>query len=108
MANKTLREAKWFWEDYNGVAWNNVAVANSGKEGLGSYVYLKDKKKPKSLFYHYQVTGIDANDYLLDSVKFVLIIREFKENENYERRKSVFEFLDLGLLTTQTAKVVDA
>ena len=90
MANKTLREAKWFWEDYNGVAWNNVAVANSGKEGLGSYVYLKDKKKPKSLFYHYQVTGIDANDYLLDSVKFVLIIREFKENENYFPTLKVF------------------
>ena len=86
MAKKILKKAKWFWEDYVGAKWNNVQVANSG-EGLGSYVHPQGKNsksqyKPKSLFYHYQVTGIDSSKYKLDNVYFVLIIRKFKPSEN--------------------------
>ena len=59
MAKKILRKAQWFWEDYVGAKWNNVQVANSGEEGLGSYVHPQGKNsksqyRPKSLFYHYQ------------------------------------------------------
>lgn len=87
MAKKILRKAQWFWEDYVGAKWNNVQVANSGEEGLGSYVHPQGKNsksqyKPKSLFYHYQVTGIDSSKYKLDNVYFVLIIRRFKPSEN--------------------------
>lgn len=87
MAKKILRKAQWFWEDYVGAKWNNVQVANSGEEGLGSYVHPQGKNsksqyKPKSLFYHYQVTGIDSSKYKLDNVYFVLIIRKFKPSEN--------------------------
>ena len=87
MAKKILRKAQWFWEDYVGAKWNNVQVANSGEEGLGSYVHPQGKGsksayRPKSLFYHYQVTGIDSSKYKLDNVYFVLIIRKFKPSEN--------------------------
>lgn len=87
MAKKILRKAHWFWEDYVGAKWNNVQAANSGEEGLGSYVHPQGKNsksqyKPKSLFYHYQLTGIDSSKYKLDSVYFVLIIRRFKPSEN--------------------------
>ena len=87
MAKKTLKKAQWFWEDYVGAKWNNVQVANSGEEGLGSYVHPQGKNsksqyRPKSLFYHYQVTGIDSSKYKLDNVYFVLIIRKFKPSEN--------------------------
>lgn len=86
MAKKILKKAQWFWEDYVGAKWNNVQVANSG-EGLGSYVHPQGKNsksqyRPKSLFYHYQVTGIDSSKYKLDNVYFVLIIRRFKPSEN--------------------------
>ena len=90
MAVKKLLKAKWFWQDYDGTAWNNVEYANSGEEGLGSYVYPKGYKKPKSLFYHYQMTGIDESQYKLDNVKFILIIRAFKEKEHYFPTVKVF------------------
>lgn len=87
MPKKIIRKSTWFWEDYVGAKWNNVQVANSGEEGLGSYVHPQGKNsksqyRPKSLFYHYQVTGIDSNKYKLDNVYFVLIIRKFKPSEN--------------------------
>lgn len=87
MPQKIIRKSTWFWEDYVGAKWNNVQVANSGEEGLGSYVHPQGKNsksqyKPKSLFYHYQLTGIDSSKYKLDSVYFVLIIRRFKPSEN--------------------------
>ena len=82
MAQKNILKAKWFWQDYNGTSWNNVQYANSGEEGLGSYVYPKGHNRPKSLFYHYQVSGLDANKHKLDKVEFVIIIRKFKESEN--------------------------
>ncbi len=86
MAQKILRKAKWFWEDYVGAKWNNVNVANTG-EGLGAYCYpqgknSKSKYKPKSLFYHYQVTGIDSNKYKIDDVRFVIILRKFNPQHN--------------------------
>ena len=87
MPKKIIRKSTWFWEDYVGAKWNNVQAANSGEEGLGSYVHPQGKNsksqyKPKSLFYHYQLTGIDSSKYKLDSVYFVLIIRRFKPSEN--------------------------
>ena len=86
MSKKTLRKARWFWEDYVGVKWKNVKVANTG-EGLGAYAYVQDKNsksqyKPKSLFYHYQVGGIDSSKHKLDKVSFVLVIRKFNPKEN--------------------------
>ena len=86
MAQKILRKAQWFWEDYVGAKWKNVEVANTG-EGLGAYCYIQGKNsksqyKPKSLFYHYQVTGIDSTKYKIDSVNFVLVIRKFNQKEN--------------------------
>jgi len=86
MAQKILRKAKWFWEDYVGAKWKNVDVANTG-EGLGAYCYVqgsnsKSQYKPKSLFYHYQVTGIDSTKYKIDSVNFVLVIRKFNQKQN--------------------------
>ena len=64
MPQKIIRKSTWFWEDYVGAKWKNVDVANTG-EGLGAYCYVQGKNsqsqyKPKSLFYHYQVTGIDS------------------------------------------------
>ena len=41
MAKKTLKKAKWFWQDYPGTNWNNVEAANSGEEGLAAYAYPK-------------------------------------------------------------------
>ena len=90
MAQKNILKAQWFWQDYNGTAWNNVQYANSGEEGLGSYVYPKGKSRPKSLFYHYQVSGIDSTKHKLDKVEFVIIIRKFKESENYLPTIKVF------------------
>ena len=86
MTKKTLRKARWFWEDYVGVKWKNVNVANTG-EGLGAYAYVQGKNsksqyKPKSLFYHYQVGGIDSSKHKLDKVSFVLVIRKFNPKEN--------------------------
>ena len=86
MAQKILRKAQWFWEDYVGAKWKNVEVANTG-EGLGAYCYIQGKNsksqyKPKSLFYHYQVTNIDSTKYKIDSVNFVLVIRKFNQKEN--------------------------
>ena len=82
MAQKVIRKAKWFWQDYAGTNWNNVEWANSGEEGLGSYVYPQGYSKPRSLFYHYQVKDIDSNKYKLDSVQFVIVIRKFNGKEN--------------------------
>ena len=90
MAQKNILKAKWFWQDYSGTSWNNVQYANTGEEGLGSYVYPKGHNRPKSLFYHYQVSGLDANKHKLDKVEFVLIIRRFKESENYLPSIKVF------------------
>lgn len=86
MAQKILHYATWFWQDYTGASWNNVEVANGG-EGLGSYVYPQGKNsksqyKPKSLFYHYRVGGLDASKHKIDDVKFRLFIRKFNPNEN--------------------------
>lgn len=81
MAKKTLKKAKWFWQDYPGTNWNNVRAANSGEEGLAAYVYPKGSK-PRSLFYHYQFSGVDSSKYKLDKVEFVLYIGKFKESEN--------------------------
>ena len=86
MTKKTLKKAKWFWEDYVGIKWKNLKVANTG-EGLGAYAYVQGKNsksyyRPKSLFYHYQVKGIDSSTQKLDKVEFVLVLRKFKENEN--------------------------
>ena len=82
MAQKIIKKAKWFWQDYAGTNWNNVEWANSGEEGLGSYVYPQGHSRPRSLFYHYQVKDIDSNKYKLDSVQFVIMIRKFNEKEN--------------------------
>ena len=86
MPKKIIRKSTWFWEDYVGAKWKNVAAANTG-DGLGAYCYVqgknsKSKYKPKSLFYHYQVTGINANKYKIDSVNFVLVIRKFNKKQN--------------------------
>ena len=86
MPRKIIRKSNWFWEDYVGAKWKNVAAANTG-DGLGAYCYVqgknsKSKYKPKSLFYHYQVTGINANKYKIDSVNFVLVIRKFNRKKN--------------------------
>lgn len=86
MPQKIIRKSTWFWEDYVGAKWKNVDVANTG-EGLGAYCYVqgsnsKSQYKPKSLFYHYQVTGIDSTKYKIDSVNFVLVIRKFNQKQN--------------------------
>lgn len=86
MTNKTLYKAQWFWQDYVGAKWQNLEWANTG-DNHASHVYPQGKNsksqyKPKSLFYHYQMTGIDANKYKLDSVNFVLVIGKFNTNSN--------------------------
>ena len=86
MTNKTLYKAQWLWQDYTGAKWQNLSWANTGDDHA-SYVYpqgrnSKSSYKPKSLFYHYQMTGIDANKYKLDSVNFVLVIGKFNINSN--------------------------
>lgn len=86
MAQKILKKAQWFWEDYVGAKWKNVEVANTG-DNKGAYCYVQGKNsksqyKPKSLFYHYQVTGIDSTKYKIDTVNFVLVIRKFNQKQN--------------------------
>ena len=46
-----------------------------GKNSTSSY-------RPKSLFYHYQVAGIDSDTYKIDSVNFVLVIGKFNTKSN--------------------------
>lgn len=86
MANKTLYKARWLWQDYTGAKWQNLSWANTGDDHA-SYVYPQGKNsksayRPKSLFYHYQVTGIDANKYKIDSVQFVIITGKFNNRSN--------------------------
>ena len=86
MAKKILRKAHWFWEDYVGARWNNVNAGNTG-DNKGAYCYVqgknsKSKYKPKSLFYHYQVRGINSTKYKVDTVNFVLVIRKFNRKQN--------------------------
>src|SRR5574344_2007029 len=86
MPQKIIRKSTWFWEDYVGAKWNNVHAGNTG-DGLGAYCYpqgknSKSKYKPKSLFYHYQVTGIDSSKYKIDDVRFVIILRKFNPKHN--------------------------
>ena len=81
MTSKTLYKAGWLWQDYTGAKWQNLSWANTG-DNHASYVYPQGKGsksayRPKSLFYHYQVTGIDTDKYQLDSVKFILVIGKF-------------------------------
>ena len=86
MANKTLYSAQWLWQDYTGAKWQNLSWANTG-DSHASYVYPQGKNsksayKPKSLFYHYQMTGIDSSKHKLDSVNFVLVIGKFNIKYN--------------------------
>lgn len=86
MSNKTLYKAGWLWQDYVGAKWENLHWANTGDNHAG-YVYpqgkgSKSSYRPKSLFYHYQVTGIDANKHKIDSVNFVLVIGKFNTKSN--------------------------
>lgn len=86
MASKTLKKAQWLWQDYVGAKWQELHWANTGDDHA-SYVYpqgkgSKSSYRPKSLFYHYQVTGIDANKYKIDKVDFVIITGKFNKNSN--------------------------
>lgn len=86
MTNKTLYKAQWFWQDYVGAKWQNLEWGNTG-DNKATYVYPQGKNsqsqyKPKSLFYHYQMTGIDSSKYKLDSVNFVLVIGKFNTKSN--------------------------
>ena len=86
MTNKTLYKAQWFWEDYVGKKWEELHWGNTGDnhatichpQGKNS----KSQYKPKSLFWHYQMTGIDKNKYKLDEVSFILVIGKFNTNSN--------------------------
>ena len=86
VARKTLLKAQWLWQDYVGAKWQNLKWGNTG-DNRATYVYPQGKNsqsqyKPKSLFYHYQMKGIDANKYKLDSVNFVLVIGKFNTKSN--------------------------
>lgn len=86
MTNKTLKKAGWLWQDYTGAKWQNLSAGNTG-DSHAAYVYPQGKNstssyRPKSLFYHYQVTGIDSDTYKIDSVNFVLVIGKFNTKSN--------------------------
>ena len=86
MASKTLYKAKWLWQDYTGAKWQNLSWANTG-DNHASYVYpqgkgSKSSYRPKSLFYHYQVSGINADNYKIDKVDFVIITGKFNKKSN--------------------------
>lgn len=79
-------KAQWLWQDYTGAKWQNLKWGNTGDD-KAAYVYPQGKNsqsryKPKSLFYHYQMKGINANKYKLDSVNFVLVIGKFNTKSN--------------------------
>jgi len=86
VAKKTLYKAEWFWEDYVGKKWEELHWGNTGDnhptichpQGRNS----KSAYKPKSLFWHYQMTGIDKSKYKLDEVSFILVIGKFNTNSN--------------------------
>lgn len=78
MASKTVNFAKWLWQDYTGASWEQLSKANSWGTNDTSYCYSKgsDSKsnyRPKSLFYHYQVNGIDSSKYEISSIKFIVV-----------------------------------
>ena len=86
MVQKKMKKAQWLWQDYVGARWNNLEWANTGDD-KASYVYPQGKNsksayRPKSLFYHYQMDGIDGNKYKLDSVKWVLVIGKYNVQKN--------------------------
>lgn len=86
MTNKTLKKAGWLWQDYTGAKWQNLSAGNTG-DSHAAYVYPQGKNstssyRPKSLFYHYQVAGIDSDTYKIDSVNFVLVIGKFNTKSN--------------------------
>ena len=80
MTSKKEKFAKWIWQDYTGAKWNNLTLANTrSMSGDVSYCYpqgynSKSAYRPKSVFYHYQVTGIDPNVYKLNKVTFKLVM----------------------------------
>ena len=78
MASKTVNFAKWLWQDYTGASWEQLSKANSWGTNDASYCYSKgsDSKsnyRPKSLFYHYQIGGIDSSKYEISSIKFIVV-----------------------------------
>ena len=86
MTKKTLHEAQWLWQDYTGAKWQELHWANTG-DYHSSSVYPQGKNsktahKPKSLFYHYQITGIDDSKYKIDTLKFVLVLGKFNPKSN--------------------------
>ena len=86
MVRKALSKAQWLWQDGTGAKWQELHWANTGDDHA-SYVYPQGKGskslyKPKNLFYHYQISGIDANKYKIDRVDFVIITGKFNKNSN--------------------------
>ena len=89
MTNKLIHFAQWIWQDYVGAKWQEINKANThAPTGDSSYctVQGKDSKsyyRPKSLFYHYQIGGIDSSKYKLNSVTFTLVLgRKCNKNQN--------------------------
>ena len=80
MPNKLIHFAQWIWQDYTGAKWQEINKANThAPTGDSSYCTVQgsDSKsyyRPKSLFYHYQISGIDSSKYKLNNVTFTLVL----------------------------------
>ena len=80
MPNKLIHFAEWIWQDYTGAKWSEINKANThAPTGDSAYCTVKGKDsksnyRPKSLFYHYQIGGIDSSKYKLNSVTFTLVL----------------------------------
>ena len=79
MSSHKEKYATSIWQDYTGATWNNLKLANTRSEsGDVSYCYLqgsgsKSAYRPKSVFYHYKITGIDSSKYKITSVTYKVV-----------------------------------
>ena len=86
LTTKTLNDASKIWQNGTGASWQHIEYANTG-DNHASYCYPlgknhKSQYKPKTVYYQYKVTGINATTHKIDTAKFILILGKFNIKEN--------------------------
>ena len=78
MAQKVSNHSQWIWQDYVGATWSNLTKGNTWGGDDATYCTVKgydsqSNYRPKSVFYHYQMSGFDSSKHKIDSIKFTVI-----------------------------------